>query len=410
MPSDNTNNKDSDTKHSRGDQDNDLKRKASRGSGRSSSRTSSSASSRSRPADSKEHLRSGSRGGKSTPGATNVREGSSRSSHSRSKSRLSDDKEKHRSGSREVSTPGAKAVKSSGDRRRKKESSKSSGSSSAKTPEDSNRTKRERQKLRDAGDSRSPPAPLNPEEAMGGQEDMFTVKATTVPDIEEMVQADHQQGREEERVVQPSFSQGEVGEIMVATSANDRDGRMTKRNILIAAFVILAILAAGIATWMAVASPFKSSDATVPQSSESSPKPSEEACEMVSKGLAPSGGQKETEAKAFVVELAFVVSPNENIDFLETELGLRMQQNVLPALLGCPTRSLITIENIFIAILTAIISNVSVGNPTQCIEGSSDELCSTVSFEIDVFVEDIARRQWTPSSTSSKTCTKIKVF
>lgn len=273
-----------------------------------------------------------------------------------------------------ISSPGAIAVEESSSPR-KHRSSKSP--KRTKTHPESNETtdKLKHRFLLAAGDvGEMQPPPLlrvpEPEPEATTIEEVRAQEGTTGPGMDELVEAAHQTARQERRE-----DRSMQGQIVVTENSGGRK----KKYMYIAVLLTAIAVALGMTAWVILIH-INSSNSDTSLGQNAASYPSEEDCLAVSKGIVPTG-QKKANATAFGVEMEFVVPKSVNAGFLQTELGFKMQQEVLPALVGCDHDKPISKNTNIVA---ALLTSVLVSNPEPCSQ-DSEKVCSTVYFEMDVF-------------------------
>ncbi|CAJ1961998.1 unnamed protein product [Cylindrotheca closterium] len=197
--------------------------------------------------------------------------------------------------------------------------------------------------------------------------DRTPLEAIAAPDEDE-IEAALRRGR----------SEGQ--KVFVASPAPKGDRKSRKYMYMFGAFVVF-VIAAGVITWMVVS---KDSGDTIIYLTYDPP--TEEDCLAISKGT-ETENQVEKTGTFFGVELDFAVAANIDIGFLQTELEMRMQRDVLPGIAGCELRAPSIIQNNIFIVENALVKSISVSNPVTC-NRNSEDLCSSVDLEFDVISKD----------------------
>lgn len=109
----------------------------------------------------------------------------------------------------------------------------------------------------------------------------------------------------------------------------------------------------------------------------------EDACVAISQQQSVQG-QDALGSKTFAVELTLLLAESDvNPAKLQTDLAIRLQNDVLPALAGCDGESTVASSAIANALLNFIVAN----NPEAC-DGDLRLMCSPVYIEFDLFLKE----------------------
>ncbi|CAJ1961988.1 unnamed protein product [Cylindrotheca closterium] len=168
---------------------------------------------------------------------------------------------------------------------------------------------------------------------------------------------------------------------IVATARPDNKGR--KYKYMLAAFVVFAIIA-GVLVWLLVLRESSEPD-DVSATSIFSP-PTTEDCQTISEGM-ETAGQMGTTVKYFGVEMDFEVAPDVDLEFLQSELQMRIQRDVLPLVAGCDKESSTSTGSDTFIVENGVLKTISIGDLVPC-SSNPQGLCSFVYLQLDVFSKD----------------------
>ncbi|CAJ1958240.1 unnamed protein product [Cylindrotheca closterium] len=215
---------------------------------------------------------------------------------------------------------------------------------------------------------------LPPASKIGWTGDVEAVEAIAVDEMEATIPSSPQEVREEA----PNETEEEDGR---ATARREKKSR--KYKYMLAAFVVFAIFA-GVLVWLLVLR-----DSSEPDGVSISwifAPPTTEDCLAISQGV-ETADQMGATVKYFGVEMDFAVAPNVDLDFLESELQMRIQLDVLPLVAGCDKEGSISTENDSFIVENSVLNSISIGDLATC-SSNSEGVCSFVYLQLDLFSKD----------------------
>ncbi|CAJ1961992.1 unnamed protein product [Cylindrotheca closterium] len=168
--------------------------------------------------------------------------------------------------------------------------------------------------------------------------------------------------------------------VFVAAPATSDDDKSKKYEYIFAAFVIFAI-AVGVIKWLLVAGRPQEVNIFVTYDH-----PASEDCRAMSQGN-ETKDQIGTTVKYFGAGMEFGVAPSIDLDFLETELQLRLQRDALPEIAGCDRRSSPIIENNIFVVENAVLRSIALEDYAIC-SSNSTRMCSPVCLEHDIYSKE----------------------
>ncbi|CAJ1932079.1 unnamed protein product [Cylindrotheca closterium] len=323
-----------------------------------------------------------------SPGAQNV--SSSDGNATRKSSKFSRARQANDSSTPVLTSPGGRNMSSSSDGDAKRKASKGVRSSrQQRTPGITQSTRNSRVKA-NAGTEIRAPALLGPVQASDAT--MPMLEATAAPDVEEQIEAARKQAREEGRMEERNERtreeerqrQRQIGEIDTIVATPPEENKISRKCMLIALVVFLLAIGGGVIAWQLLSGKSSTSDEAQPLSKYDPP--TEEDCLSVSQGLGVEG-QNNTAADQVGLEMNIVMASDINIELLRGELEAKIQQDVLPLLVGCGIDNDVSIENNVFILENAKFNMIDIGDPRAC-STNFEELCSSAYLEMDVFSKD----------------------
>ncbi|KAL3927890.1 MAG: hypothetical protein SGBAC_012890 [Bacillariaceae sp.] len=198
------------------------------------------------------------------------------------------------------------------------------------------------------------------------------LEASAVDEMEGAPQRQREEG--------PNEGRDEKDNLVFVASPAPPVKKGKKYKYMLAAFVVFAV-AAGVITWLVVSG--KPQEVTIFVTYDP---PTEEDCVAISKGM-ETADQFGTTVKYFGVGMEFATASTIDLEFLQTELQLRIQRDALPGIAGCDLGSSPIIENNIFVIENAVLKSISIEESAKCSE-NSERRCSPVYLELDLFSKD----------------------